>query len=183
MTELVAAAILALATPRESLRFEHVFEQESDSSCGLAAMATLLTVFRGLPVREAELARELAGSARVNMGDLARLSEERGLAARGFKMDYEQLSEALDVLPPGIAHYSAPTAHFVLVLQSRATWVVVADPSAGVEIVDREEFSRRWSGAILLVAETVDSEAIAAVEAACAPALSRQRLLGLWAPW
>ena len=180
MLELTASVLLGFAIPKEVLRFQFVLEQQSDSSCGLAAVASLLSLYRGIQVEESDLAMEIPTrqKGRVNLSNLKQLVEERGIGARGYRMDYEQITEAAGAFPPLLAHYYSPHPHFVLVLAVLREWVAVADPSTGMELVSAEEFSRRWSGAVLVSAfspENLGENAVS--EAACAASERMQNLI------
>src|SRR5262249_15133176 len=77
-------------------------------------------------------------------------AEKLGLTARAVKGPYEALPQ---VPVPAIVHTrtDAGLGHFVVLHKATAKGVVIADPSRGVEKLTREEFSRRWTGYLLLV--------------------------------
>src|SRR4029077_5664088 len=110
-----------------------------------------------LPVGLEQL-RDLTGTDRqgTNLLGLLQAAERLGFSARGVKGAYEALPRA----PlPAIAHLRTDEGlgHFVVLHQVRKDAVVVADPAHGVERLGREEFCKRWTGYLLLLApnETV----------------------------
>ena len=75
-------------------------------------------------------------------------------------MDWEQLDQALVRFAPVLVHYDRPDPHFALAVGIRQGWMITIDPSRGAELLSKDEFLKRWSGAVLLVAakdRTVDT--------------------------
>jgi ATP-binding cassette subfamily B protein len=125
--------------------------QDDPSGCGPAALATVALHYR-IPV-SAERLRELAGTDRAgtNLGGLLAAAERLGFAARAVKSSYP----ALVLLPlPAVAHVRTDTGlgHFLVVHRAGRRGVVVADPADGVLRLSWDEFSRRWTGHLLLLA-------------------------------
>lgn len=142
--------------PKESLRFAFVREQGYDKSCGYSAAASLLSLYWRLPVSEEALVKRYAneklasGNLDVSFGDLARIFEDYGLSAKGVRMNWRQLEDALKGFAPVVVHYEAPDRHFVLVLRIEEDWIITLDPALGCEMLSRSQFRARWSGAALL---------------------------------
>jgi ATP-binding cassette subfamily B protein len=125
--------------------------QNDQSDCGAAALATVALHHR-LPVGLEQL-RDLTATDRqgTNLLGLLRAAERLGFAAKGVKGEYE----ALPLAPlPAIAHLRTDEGlgHFVVLHRVRKSAVVIADPGRGVERLRREEFCRRWTGYLLLLA-------------------------------
>ena len=125
-------------------RFAEVVRQRYDFSCGSAALATLLRYGYGYRVREdnafrgmwAEGDREQIRRLGFSLLDMKRWLESEGLAADGYKVSLEEVA-ATGL--PGIAMVTTRGyRHFVVVRGVTAGEVLVADPSAGVQIMDRE---------------------------------------------
>jgi ATP-binding cassette subfamily B protein len=123
--------------------------------------------------------RELAGTDRIgtNLLGLVQAAEKLGFSARGVKGPYEALSQ---VPLPAVAHVRTPEGlgHFIVLHRAQKDTVVVADPARGVERLSRDEFSRRWTGYLLLA---VPQQKSAAGPAGSAPASPWRRFLGLLA--
>ncbi|MEI8093443.1 MAG: cysteine peptidase family C39 domain-containing protein [Spirochaetales bacterium] len=166
---------------QEELRFQWVAEQATDTSCGYASVATLLDLYWDQDTSEAQLLA-LAPSASgegesVSLASLKRALESSGFEARGYRMDYAHLSQVVPLHAPVLVHYDRPQKHFALVLGVQGTRVVTADPSRGLEVLDRQQFEARWSGVALFVANTLAVRQQARVEAAVHSALARAGLL------
>lgn len=154
-----------------ALRDAGVVRQESDFSCGLASLATLLTYYFDQPASEADLLARLglsdaegltdtrpagnigsAGRARrqrleeqgVSLALLADLARQYGLQAQGVSLRPEALSR-LSV--PAIA-YIEPDGepHFTLIRGvDRYGNIQVADPSWGNRLFTAADFARVFS--------------------------------------
>jgi uncharacterized protein len=145
---------------KESLRFAFVQEQGFDRSCGYSAAASLLGLYWDLPVDEADLISRYAENEAqedqlgVSFAGLARIFQDYGFSVKALRMDWDQLCAALDRFAPIVIHYERPDRHFALALRAREGWIILLDPALGCELLDRERFMRRWSGAALLAASS-----------------------------
>jgi predicted double-glycine peptidase len=193
--DMFAALVLSAVVSEESLRFAPVYEQEAEASCGLAAAASLLTLYCRKAVDETALALALMESEppseappsmarRVSLDDIRRLVEAQGLSVRVFRMNGEELLHAADKgFVPAFVHYDRPRGHFALLIGARRrrggdTVFVTADPSRGTEVLSAGDFLARWSGAVLLVDPACFSpEGKALRDAAFSLALRRRDLL------
>jgi ATP-binding cassette subfamily B protein len=128
----------------------HCVRQMDGSDCGAAALATIARHHGrhfGL-----QAMRDLAGTDRVgtNLLGLVQAAERIGFAAKAVKGPYE----ALDQAPlPAVAHVKTADGfgHFIVLHRVGKQSVVIADPASGIETLTREEFSRRWTGYLLLM--------------------------------
>jgi ATP-binding cassette subfamily B protein len=124
--------------------------QIDGSDCGAAALATVALHYRR-PIGLQQM-RDLAGTDRAGTSllGLVRAAENVGFLARGVKAPPEALPRA----PlPAIAHVrNEDGGHFVVVHRLTRRGVVVADPGCGVQTLSRDEFDRRWTGYLLLLA-------------------------------
>lgn len=167
----IMALLLSLSevVDSESLRFAYSTEQRFDTSCGLSTISCLLTQYWNRPVDELTLAREhLTSPAKegvwtVSMADLVQVLRSRGLFVSAYKMNFQQLTQAVSRYAPVLVHYDKPEGHFSLVLSIQNEIVITADPAEGVTAKTRTAFESRWSGYTLLAAvpgESVNSKAI-----------------------
>jgi ATP-binding cassette subfamily B protein len=148
--------------------------QTDQSDCGAAALATVLRHYR-VPVSLQAL-RDLAGTDRqgTNLLGLLQAAQALGFAAKGVKGTYADLPQA----PlPAIAHVRTDEGlgHFVVLYQVGAGSVVVGDPARGGRRLSRDEFSRLWTGFLLLLAPPEAPRA----ETGGAPRAPWRRFLGL----
>lgn len=128
----------------------HCVRQADGSDCGAAALATIARhhgVEFGL-----QTMRELAGTDRVgtNLWGLMQAAERIGFAAKAVKGSYEALMSA----PlPAIAHIKTAEGlgHFVVLHRVARKGVVIADPARGVQKLSQAQFSRQWTGYVLLL--------------------------------
>lgn len=150
--ELVRQAGLSGGTDRQVR--EAIYRQRAELTCGPAALASLLTFYCGDPCTEDEIAK-LAGSYEqlgTSLLGLRNACRVRGHVAAGYRMDMAQLRATLDDLGiPVLVHYREPIEHFVLVVAVRGDHVLVSDPAGGSVDLAREDFTRRFSGAVLVV--------------------------------
>ena len=128
--------------------------QTSHYSCGAAAAATLLARI-GVPADELEMAR-LCGTSRLGTDVLpACRGLRRKLAGTGRRVDivradWEALRRRRTPAMAVIA-YSFLIDHWVVVLETRADAVVLADPLEGRRELTREAFLRDWRGVLVAV--------------------------------
>ncbi len=120
--------------------------------------------------------RELAGTDRVgtNLLGLLQAAEKLGFSAKGVKGPYE----ALPQIPlPAIAHVRTDEGlgHFVVLYRVKKNSVVVADPARGILKLSRDEFSKRWTGFLLLVVPEQKAPSVVGA----APVGPWRRFLGL----
>jgi ATP-binding cassette subfamily B protein len=145
------------------------------TDCGAAALATIARHYRR-PIGLQTL-RHLAGTDRggTNLVGLLRAAERLGFAAKGVKGPYE----ALAALPlPAIAHVQREDGpgHYVVLYRVRRNKVLVADPANGIRTLSREDFSKDWTGYLLLV---VPTESFGQPALAGAPVSPWRRFVGL----
>lgn len=145
-------------TPVRSLleiRREGVVVQQWDTSCGAAALATVLThVFKD-PVSERTAAQAMLRRTdplrvRVRGGfsllDMKRFAESRGYAATGYRgLSLEDLRRVPSIIVP-IDEYGDP--HFVVVRGATDTEIDIADPAFGNRRMPVGRFLNIWKDGI-----------------------------------
>ncbi|MDP3177889.1 MAG: cysteine peptidase family C39 domain-containing protein, partial [Spirochaetaceae bacterium] len=155
--DLIAGILVASLVSEEALRFGAVFEQRSEASCGLAAAASLLSLYCGIPASEDALAARLdslgpRSGEGATLGGILILLADAGIKAKAFRMDASSLSSALGAgYLPLILRYDKPDPHFVLLIGAGPSVFVLADPARGLEALEEAELLRRWDGSTLLV--------------------------------
>lgn len=157
-----AAAALALGAgaagaeraPVRSLleiRQANMVAQQWDTSCGAAALATVLTYHFGEPVSEREVAQGMLGRTdplrvKVRGGfsllDLKRFAEARGFQADGYlNVSLAELAQfGTAIVPVDFDGYP----HFVVFRGRSADRVLIADPAYGNRSVEVEHFQKAW---------------------------------------
>jgi uncharacterized protein len=149
---------LACADPVRSLleiRHDGVVVQQWDSSCGAAALATVLTYALKDPVSERTVAEGMLRRTdplrvRVRGGfsllDLKRFAETRGYSADGYReLSLEELLKMQSPIVP-ISEHGNP--HFVVVRGLKDGTLDVADPAFGNRKIPVERFSTIWQNGI-----------------------------------
>jgi predicted double-glycine peptidase len=147
-------------------RQENVVVQKWDTSCGAAALATLLTYQHGLPVpekvvAEAMLQRTDPLKVKVRGGfsllDLKRYVDAQGLHGVGYmNLSLEHLLRMGPAIVP-VMFRGYP--HFVVVRGRVGDKVLLADPAFGNRTVDVETFERSWQGNIGFAVQRRDGKA------------------------
>ena len=157
---LLAGIAHSFAQPVRSLletRHEGVVVQQWDTSCGAAALATVLTYDLGDPVPERFVAQEMlrrSDPSRVkarggfSLLDLKRFAESRGYRAAGYaKLDLDQLLSLQAPIVP-VEEFGDP--HFVVVRGMKDGNLSIADPAFGNRTMRAEQFLRIWKQGIAL---------------------------------
>ncbi len=132
--------------------------QQWDTSCGAAALATVLTYTLHDPVSEKTVARGMLQRTDVlrvkvrggfSLLDMKRYAESRGHAAAGYRdLSLEELAAMRSPIVV-IAEYGDP--HFVVVRRIADGRVHLADPAFGNRSLPVKRFREAWKGGIGLV--------------------------------
>lgn len=139
-------------------RYQDVFRQQYDFSCGSAALATLLSFHYDHPVNEHEVfvgMLALADEDKVrregfSMLDMKRYLESEGYQADGFRLPLNGLREQVRV--PVIALVTlGGYRHFVVIRGISEREVLVADPARGLKAYRRAEFEQSWDGSAFVI--------------------------------
>lgn len=134
------------------LRFSGIVRQKYDFSCGSAALATLLRYHYDLDVQEDAAFRGMwargnrAQIRRVGFSllDMKRWLASRGIAADGYKVSLDQITQTG---VPGVALIAIQNyRHFVVVKGIDKENVLLGDPSAGLSIMPVAKFQAAWNG-------------------------------------
>lgn len=132
-------------------RHQNVVVQEWDSSCGAAALATVLRFQLGDPVTERSVALgilrrtdpdRVRGRGGFSLLDLKRFAEARGFAADGYAglTDGQLLRLAPAIVP--IRSYTGD--HFIVFRGVVDGQAVIADPAFGNRSLPFSQFARLW---------------------------------------
>jgi uncharacterized protein len=138
------------------IRHEGVVIQQWDSSCGAAALATVLTYALQDPVSERTVAEGMLRRTdplrvRVRGGfsllDMKRFAENRGYSAAGFRdLSLEELLRMHSPIVPIVEHGNP---HFVVVRGLKEDGALdIADPAFGNRWISIERFATIWQNGI-----------------------------------
>jgi len=158
----------ALAEPVRSLREirqEKVVVQQWDTSCGAAALATLLKYQHALPVTEKQIAESmlrLSSPLKVktrggfSLLDLKRYADSQGLEGVGYMS--LALDDLLDMAPAIVPVVVRGYPHFVVVRGRAADDMLIADPAFGNRTMDVRSFEKAWQGGIAFIVKRRDGK-------------------------
>lgn len=140
-------------------RFDRIYRQKYDFSCGSATLASLLTYHYNDTVNELSVFRDMFDHGDkdkirqqgFSLLDMKHYLSRRGYKSNGFKIGLQQLAKAER---PGITIINTNGyMHFVIVKAQRDNEVLIGDPAAGLKVVPQEEFEAMWDGRIFFLIE------------------------------
>jgi predicted double-glycine peptidase len=155
------ALLAAVLVSEEELRFVPVYKQGYDTSCGISATATLLSVYWGVPVAEADMYQDMIldrfapedANYTISMLTIMEYLKKHALASQAYRMDWDALADTLRKgYAPVMVHYGEPRPHFALLLGIEQNFALVADPAFGIQWVNSAVFVNNYSGNALLTA-------------------------------
>lgn len=139
-------------------RYRHMVRQQTDYSCGAAALATILRYAYHLKVDEATVIQGMMGVADqalvkqrgFSLLDIKHYVESLGMRGRGYRIDEARL-RSLRV--PGLVLMDVRGfRHFVVLKQVRGDTVELADPMLGNRSMRLADFIAAWpSHAVFVV--------------------------------
>jgi len=144
-------------TSMKALRARGVTLQQTDYSCGAAAVATILKEHFKRDVDEMQVIRgmlqfadpEVVKATGFSLLDMRKYVESIGLRGSGFKVGPQRLFE---LKVPVISLIDLKGyKHFVVIKKASEGRVYVADPSFGNRTFRIEEFVEMWNGVLLAI--------------------------------
>lgn len=146
-----------------SLRTKNVVMQQEDYSCGAAALATVLRMYWGYDVTEAELLdiidslltdEEYVDRVEngLSMTDLRLAAVEAGFLASLRRVELADLAKLK--LPVIVRIVKHDYEHFVVFRGMVGNRVFLADPIRGNIRLSATEFSKQWNGVVLAIIDT-----------------------------
>ena len=148
------------------MRHANVVVQQWDTSCGAAALSTLLKYQHGLPLSEKTIAEAMLQRTdplkiKVRGGfsllDLKRYADAQGLQGIGYmNLSLENLLEMAPAIVP-VEFRGYP--HFVVVRGRSDDRMLIADPAFGNRAVEVSTFERAWQGKIGFIVQRRDGKA------------------------
>jgi predicted double-glycine peptidase len=142
------------------IRRQHIVMQNTDYSCGAAALATVVRYYWGDPVDEAYFLRAILTTLNtaqlqdridngLSMTDLRDVAVRRGYAASMGRQELSRLSELK--VPVIVRIKTQGHEHFVVLRGLAGDRVFLADPIRGHVRLAIDEFARQWPDRVLLV--------------------------------
>jgi len=141
----------------QEARYRNLVRQQTDYSCGAAALATILRYAYHLDVDEPRVIEGMMGVADpvlvqqrgFSMLDIKRYVESLGMRGRGYRVDESRL-RTLRV--PGLVLMDVRGfRHFVVLKQVRGDIAELADPMLGNRQMKLDEFIRAWPSRAVFV--------------------------------
>ena len=145
------------------IREQDVVVQQWDTSCGAAALATILKYQHGLAVSEKQIAEAMLRRSSplkvktrggFSLLDLKRYAGSQGLEGVGYlNVGLDGLVEMAPALVPIVVR---GYPHFVVVRGKLQDEVLLADPAFGNRTMDVASFEKAWQGGITFVVRRRD---------------------------
>lgn len=141
----------------KAMKFDHVVRQQTDFSCGAAALATIFNYAYGRKTTEAQVLvnmlklsdPKVVREKGFSLLDLKNYVKAVGMTGEGFKVPYAALQ---DLKVPGIVLLNVRGyTHFVVVRKVTAEAIQLADPAVGNRVMSRAAFERGWNGVVFVV--------------------------------
>jgi len=141
----------------KAMKFDNVVKQQTDFSCGAAALATIFNYGYGRHTTEAQVLVNMLKIADpkvvkakgFSLLDLKNYVKAVGMSGEGFKVAYPAL---MDLKVPAIALLNVRGyKHFVVVRKATPDVVQVADPALGNRVITRPAFEKGWNGVLFVV--------------------------------
>ena len=141
----------------KALKFTNLVPQQTDFSCGAAALATIFNYAYGrettetqvlvnmLKIADPDIVREKGFS----LLDMKNYVREIGMQGEGYEVPFETLRE---LKVPGIALLNMKGyKHFVVIRKVDDQYVHVGDPALGNRVMKRPDFIEAWNGVVFVV--------------------------------
>jgi predicted double-glycine peptidase len=144
----------------QELQFANVVRQQTDFTCGAAALSILSKYFIGHDIEESEIAEAIKASYSeeewerregngLTLLDIKQAAEKFGLRAEGMKLTMDAM---LKLRGPVIVHLDkGELMHFSVLRGTSGDRVYLADPITGNMRMPMFRFAEQWTGYALMV--------------------------------
>lgn len=138
-------------------RFVNVVPQQTDFSCGAAALATILKYAYGRDITEQSVMTdlfkvsdpELVRQKGFSLLDIKRYVQAIGMRGRGYELSAEKLK---DIKVPTLVLLNLKGyKHFVVLKKVVDGQAYVADPALGNKIYELDQFKSMWNGIVFAI--------------------------------
>lgn len=138
-------------------RYVNLVPQNTDFSCGAAALATILRYAYGKDVNEYTVLKgmltitdiEVVQQRGFSLLDIKNYVESIGMRGRGYKVEEATLDEV--AIPTIVLLDLNGYKHFVVLKKASGDRVYVADPALGNRIMSRKDFLNSWNNIIFAI--------------------------------
>jgi hypothetical protein len=159
MGQLSPGAPVLATNPRSwtTQKYDDLVRQEADFSCGAAVMATIFNHAYGhetterqvlvnmLKIADPDVVRQKGFS----LLDMKNYAASIGMAAEGYRVDYEKLAEL--AIPVIVLIDVRGYKHFVIARKVFGDRIAIGDPALGNRTMDRDDFEAAWNGIAFVV--------------------------------
>lgn len=138
-------------------KYHNLIRQETDFSCGAAALATIMKYAYKLEVDEHKVLQGLFAvsdheqvmTRGFSLLDIKKYVERVGFRGRGYKVAADTLDNIR--IPTIVLLDMNGYKHFVVLKKTDGNDVYIADPALGNKILDRDTFNSQWNGIVFAV--------------------------------
>jgi len=138
-------------------KFQNLVRQETDFSCGAAALATILKYAYRIDVNEGDVLEgmfavsdiEIVQRQGFSLLDIKNYIHGVGMRGRGYKVTVDALEKIR--VPTIVLLDLKGYKHFVVLKKTDKDLVYIADPALGNKVVKKEDFKEQWNGIVFAV--------------------------------
>lgn len=141
----------------KELKYRFVIKQQTDFSCGSAALATLLKYHYDKPVDEQQVLHamyERGNRAAIHREGFSLLDMKQYLQVQGYQADgvFANLADLERIgIPAIVLIEDKGYKHFVVIKGVKNGEVLVGDPAAGLKRYRQPDFEKLWTNKLLFV--------------------------------
>lgn len=144
-------------TSWKARKFMNIVPQQTDFSCGAAALATIFNHAYGYDASEAHVLvnmmkvadPEIVEEKGFSLLDMKNYVAAIGMAGEGFEVEFDMLRE---LRVPGVVLVDIKGyRHFVVLRKVEGDHVFIADPALGNRHLHRDSFEEMWNGVVFVV--------------------------------
>ncbi|WP_036228634.1 C39 family peptidase [Marinobacterium jannaschii] len=138
-------------------KYANLIRQQTDFSCGAAALATIMKYAYRLEVDEQKVLQGLFAVSDpdvvlkrgFSLLNIKQYVEALGMRGRGYQVNMDTLNNLK--IPTIILLDLNGYKHFVVLKKSDTDKVYVSDPALGNKIIDKKDFVNQWNGIVFAV--------------------------------
>jgi len=124
--------------------------QDGIKECGSACLLSIIKYYGGNISRERLLELTKTTKDGTNFYNISQAAKEIGLISRGYKID--DINKFYEIEKPFISQIVINNYnHFVVICKIKNDKITIMDPAKGILKLSKDEFSKIWTGYILLL--------------------------------